>query len=203
MPTPQDWPFVDLQDVLTRARHLRPVGYYAYNGEKFWSNEATVHENDDKQQQVDSIKADRDIMHDIWFGKTPASYGTGTKAKLITQAERPGLIGLSIEYHSYRPNRRHERCYWFDPQRDDAPVERQYVSYVEDGTTVEYEWHSLYLDYAQLPDGRWYPTRWQETMSKHGEDPYTSSTEFHLFLSTDTALEPDWFKDPSELPDNP
>ncbi len=96
---------------------------------------------------------------------------------------------------------RHERYYWFDPQRDDMPVEKQYLGYMKDGSTVEREWHSVYLDYAQLPDGRWYPTRWQEGTSNHGENPYTSLTEFHLTFSTDIALEADWFTDPNALPD--
>jgi hypothetical protein len=200
MPSPGDWPVVDIQDVLSRAKHMRPVGYYTYNGEEFWSNNATVHEGDSKEQQVDSIRADMGIMHDIWFGETPASYGTGTKAKLISREDKPGLIGLCIEYHSYLPTTRHERYYWFDPKRDDMPAEKQYLSYMKDGTSVEREWRSLYLDYAQLPDGRWYPARWQETTTDHGESPYTSTTECHLTLSTDIALEAHWFSDPNELP---
>ena len=202
MATPKDWPSIKLQDVLSRARQIRPVGYYAYNGEDFWSNNATVYEGDNKEQQVASIKADMGIMHDIWFGKTPASYGTGTKAKLITRQGKPGLTGLYIEYHSYRPTTRHERYYWFDHKRDDMPVEKRYLSYMKDGTSVEREWRSVYLDYAQLPDGRWYPTRWQETTTKHGDDPYSSTTECHLTLSTDVALEADWFGDPNELPEH-
>ena len=83
------------------------------------------------------------------------------------------------------------------------PVEKRSLVYMKDGSTVEYDWHSVYLDYAQLPDGRWYPTRWQETTSRFGDSPYTSSSELHLTLSTDIALEADWFSDPNELPEQP
>ena len=202
MAAPQEWPSIDIQHLLSRARHIPPVVYYTYNGQDFWSNNAHVYEGDDKTRQVDSIKTDMGIMQDLWLGKMPSSYGTGTKAKRLTREDKPGLIGLHIEYHSYLPTTRHERYYWFDPKRDDMPVEKQYLSYMKDGISVEREWRSVYLDYAQLPDGRWYPTCWQETTTDHGENPYTSTTEFHLTLATDIALEADWFTDPNELPDS-
>ncbi len=196
--TPENLLSLDLISVLDRIKHAHLWGYFVFDGENFRSNEATVYKDGDIKQQTDSIKADRGLLSNIWHGR---KYGHGTKTKLLNRGEESNQLGLYIEYYSYPPpyKKRNERYYWFDPDRDDMPIEILYRSYLEDDTTVDIELRTVYLDYSQLLDGRWYPARWQTTTTSFDEEHgYKETHEYQLTLSTDIELEEDWFTQPNQ-----
>lgn len=202
--TPENLLSFDIISVLDRIKHAHLWGYYVFDGENFCSNEANPNfpEGVDKAQKrrtYDSIQADMGLLRNIWFGQE--RYGHETKIKLIKREDKLGEIGLHIEYYSYPPpyKSRQEKYYWFDSQRDDMPVERLYRKYLEDGKTVEYEIHTIYLEYSQIPDGRWYPARWSTTTTDFNKDDgYKDTQEYQLTIHTDIELEEDWFVHPNQ-----
>lgn len=198
MKTPENWPSIDIIATLKRVKHACLWGYYVYDGESFWSNEARIHKGADKKRRTDSIKADVGLLRNIWFGQK-YDYGVETKVTQLQRDDGSGEIAIYIEYYTALPRMRNEKYYWFDPGRDDMPTEIISRCYLQDGKTIEREIHTVYLDYSQLPDGRWYPARWQKTTTDFDkEHGYKFSREYQLTLSTDIELEEDWFTHPNQ-----
>jgi hypothetical protein len=90
-----------------------------------------------------------------------------------------------------------ERFIWIDTSRDDMPVEVLRRTFAEDGTQTASEVRSTFLSYAQLPDGRWYPSRWRWTYTNF-QDPESSRVEeYHLQFHPNLAADARWFADPT------
>ena len=90
---------------------------------------------------------------------------------------------------------------WIDPARDDMLVEKITRELEEDGGTVGEEWRTHYLDYDQLPNGQWYPTKWRwsyVTNDKKGNPKYDNTRESHLRIYPDVGVDEDWFTNPAE-----
>ena len=60
--------------------------------------------------------------------------------------------------------------------------------------------HLVYLHFAQLGDGRWYPTHWQQRTSRPptpGVKDDGAYREFHRQILTGPQLSADWFGNPT------
>ena len=84
------------------------------------------------------------------------------------------------------------RVYRYDPARDDMPVSSSRTLFKKDGTMLE-ETKTQYSDYAQLPGGQWYPTRWVDTL----DDKRNITIEHRLQILSKERLDPVWFTDPN------
>jgi hypothetical protein len=201
METPDTWPVLDLDKVLERLKTASPANYHIYDGRNFYSNTTQMPGRGDIEQVVNAVKDRFHLTREIWL--TGRDYGPGTKMELVESNGVSGQIGLRIEYGSHMSPlvmQRREVFYWFDPGRDDMPVKKFSRDHMANGQTGEDGFHTVYLDYAQLPDGRWFPTRWQ--IYTGTEDSRKSIREFQLTLLTDFEIEADWFKPPAERDDD-
>lgn len=200
--TPENLLSLNIISVLDRIKHAHLWSYFVFDGKNFYSNEAyPPPDNFDKAQKkkwCDRIKDDMGLLRNIWFGQK--GYGHETKIKLIKREDKPGEIGLYIEYYSYPPpyKSRHEKLFWFDPNRDDMPIEMLFRGYLEDGKSLDYENRTIYLDYTQLSDGRWCPALWRTTTTDYDkENVYKDTQEYQLTIHIDIELEEDWFVHPN------
>jgi hypothetical protein len=126
-------------------------------------------------------------------------YGTETKAEVIMSPERKGLVALRVETRievsdSPRKQRR-VTTYWMDPMKDDMPVETLRQSYKADGQILAEETRIVYQDPVQAKNGRWYPSKWVQTIKKHGGKELNQMTEVHLKVWSDRQLGKEWFAD--------
>ena len=180
MSTPKNWPKPDLKDVLQHSKGNKPDRYYVTDGEHVWSANAN--------------KGMASLPNEIWFGtKTPLFLIPGTKVKLTEDINRPGLIGICVEKHfprcDYEQQMLIELIISIEPERDDMPVEILVCRYDTDEKILKSKSHTKYLDYAQLPNGKWYPTRWQG-ISNFGKNKQ------YLQIFQDMKLDKSWFNNP-------
>lgn len=199
---PKGWPDPDIDDILEQVRSKRPSEFYVSNGDQIWP--------------LNMPKAS--LPKEIWLGReqlllneframpilSKLAYKIRRKkgkAKLLEDINRPGLVGLYAEGYIPRcdsPRRqRIEQILWIDPERDDMPVETLSRDYSQDEKTVKLKFLTKYLDYTQLSDSRWYPTRWQMTTEVHNR-PDKDCREFHLQLFAEMKLDKSWFTDPDK-----
>jgi hypothetical protein len=157
--------------------------FYRYNGMQFWPDPAEL-----KPGPGD------------WFGAPVMR-----TLELLRRADNPALVGLRVTERytgplAHRPMHdtetdhiplgRYEHIYWMNPGRNLVPVEDESFIYTEQGrklTSYKYE----YLDFAQMADGRWYPTHWR-VPSPEGEGKYW---DFRLTFESGRNLEDRWFND--------
>jgi hypothetical protein len=183
---------MDIKSTLDTVRRARPIEWMIEDGHNLWSELSGV-----PLKAIGHIKNSRRPAARIW--NEQFDHGPGTVIQKIVSDEKPNQVGLHIEFHRSRGitcKKRHEMFYWYDPQKQDMPMERISRSYAENDKTVEFDEHTRYLNYSQLPDGRWYPSRWQTT---HYEKEITRAMtfEYRLTLSTDIEPEDSWFLPPS------
>jgi len=187
---PKGWPRPDAKDVLGATRGVIPSRYYLKRGDKAWTGfyDCTYKT---PTFQTSSIKflswqASITVAGQIW----PDPEATGwqyvdAKVQMLTDKNRPGQQGVLVKDFYYESNEvrpPHETTWWFDSAKNDVPTECIERRFGTDGKTVTSESHKKYLEYAQLPDGRWYPTRWQEasTYTYPGRVPVSGATEYNL-----------------------
>jgi len=199
---PKGWPEPDIDDILEHVRNKRPSKFYVSNGEQVWF--------------LNMPKAS--LSKEIWLGReqlllngcrampilSKLAYKIRrkkAKAKLLDDINHPSLVGLYVKGHFFsccpRELKQIKQFLWIDPERDDMPVETLSCDYGSDAKTIELKLLTKYLDYAQLSDGRWYPTRWQMTYEVHNR-PDKYCLEFHLQLFADMKLDKSWFTDPNK-----
>jgi hypothetical protein len=201
MGTPESWPMVDVNSVLTQLKDKFPCEFFIYDGNDLWSEFPLVPPTATKssiRRFVDSSEARRGAPAKIWFGRLRYNSGPRTKMELLKKENGSNQIGLHIEY-SQPPEwqQRLEQIYWLDPTRDDMPTSRIERDYTRDGKTVETEFESCYLDYSRLPDGRWYSTRWQMiTTYNFGGKSRKLQREYNLYIYPHKKLDSDWFTNP-------
>jgi hypothetical protein len=127
-----------------------------------------------------------------------------TTVELVHRPESPALVGVHVTQLSmqfadgkmtYGSSIGMDQTYWLDPSRNDAPVETDQLQYdqkgVQQGTMV-----TQFLQYAQLPDGRWYPTQWQWVYT-NAKGKAQHPTEFRFFFAPGKTIDESWFHDPT------
>ncbi len=142
----------------------------------------------------------------IWPSRYVTGIRAGTDASLTQDAAHPGLIGIRYK-RTPQPDEGtteiNESTWWLDPVRDDMPVETTWSSSPRAGAAVRTEMRVRYLDYAQLPDGQWYPTRWQEDRSDRDRKTgkMVPSTQYYrLQIWPKLRLGDEWFRPPEPPP---
>jgi hypothetical protein len=195
--------------MLEKIKGKHPSEFFIYDEENLWSQYPVMPKSEsakDKKRTIDHIKTQFGLVDKIWLGNR-RHHGPGTKIELISRDDEPNQIGLRIEFDSYAEpsvKQRHEEYYWFDSERDDMPTERISRDYSPGSQAIENEFHTVYLGYSKLLDGRWYPSKWRVTSVSNFQDgtSHKSTREYHLYINDDMELEKDWFANPPEKPND-
>jgi hypothetical protein len=202
---PPEWESMKVEEWLKRAKEVGPWGFLIHDGQRTWSGMFdrqtnryffTAGEVKGISLQLLSLsKAKESLPGMLWLNKSNLDmYGPTAKAELVSDASHPKKIGIRSSTTIQRAaiSQREEKIYWIDPSRDDLPVETIVCDYQPDGKAVETEYRTCYRDYAKLPNGQWYPTRWESIA--RGKNARTR--EYRLYLDTHFILNRSWFANP-------
>jgi hypothetical protein len=183
LPIPAGWPEPKIDDFLRQVKNLTPQEYYATDGKQAWPV---------------SKGPKRDLAEEIWRGRRNLLIGAPRPViMLIKDPGRPDLLGIYAEGCIWTgigdQFQRVEQVCWLNSDRDDMPVETLLRDYAPDGKTVALKTTIEYMSHAQLPSGKWYPSRWiQTTTVRTGQ----GRREFRLQIFEGMRLEESWFVDP-------
>ncbi len=215
-----NWPKVDVRDVLKLARKTIPLMYYATDGTTAWSGRFD-NGKDAKNRMVEQAyllekhppSHEYFLVHHFWRNRDAFFlYGYGPKADTITDKDHPGLIGLRLREGDYSTNpkdrNRQERICWVDPKRNDVPVQTiiRGERFNGEQTVSLTRFDTRYLEYARLPNGRWYPTYWKYDASREDLSAKTKGgfgREFHLQVVPNMKLDADWYVRSIKVADTP
>ena len=185
MSVPIGWPNPVIEDIIQRARKVLPSEYYITNGERTWPH--------DKMPR-------RDLADEMWPGRERLLLSApGARATLITDIDRPELLGIYTERRILLREdtcQRVEEVFWIATDRDDVPVETLSRDYAADGETVQFEVVTNYFCHARLSNHMWYPSNWR-TMTKSANGG-RDHRESHLQLFDGMILDNSWFVDPKQ-----
>jgi hypothetical protein len=201
--TPAGWPAPDVPPLVGQLKDIAPAEYWLMDGDKGWCGwgkppRAYDHRRMEAKERLVML-ASVGLGGEIWPTRYKISMGgTDSQAEIITDSARPGLLGIHVERSGMSDGRkeRYESTYWIDPGKDDMPVERLWRVHADGNLTTEVS--TKYLEYAQLPDGKWYPKRWQETRSQRlprrpTTQPHKSIQQYNLIVVPNMTLDKDWF----------
>ncbi len=211
VPMPQAWPKPALDPLLEVLFPAKPTEYIVHNGEEGWrglyeadgSGPQIVFSTQDHQGAVmiASWKKEKAVEYDIWPAREADE---GTRTEIIRDEQHAGLIGLRT---SYKPRGllgllnsvvRSPKTVWVDPARNYVRVES------ESSTTsqqMKVNFRSTVTEFAQLPDGRWFPASWNathETFNPQGKPMPTQRDQYVLQIFPGRTLNDVWFTDPAE-----
>jgi hypothetical protein len=146
-------------------------------------------------------KKENSAAHLIW----PVRHaGEGVRTKVVrADEEHPGLIGLRTyrepsDKDNYDSSSvRGPDVVWMDPARNYVIVET-----ISQGTDEgrRYVRRKICEEFAQLPDGRWYPETWRvisEHYDKDGEQIRSNQRRFVLQILVGQTLDDVWFTNPT------
>jgi hypothetical protein len=162
-----------------------------------------------------SMTRNSSSAHQLFEVHLTGQFDVDNHASVITDLQRPGLLGLRDEYRRLTPDSiRAEDVYWIDPAHGDRLVQHIEESFEDPlpgppqsaivSSSGRYKSISDYSDYATLPDGREYAARSTTTdyyPQQNGKfvPAQTRSTLFHFF--PDRTLPP--LKAPATQPVRP
>ncbi|HEX4053169.1 MAG TPA: hypothetical protein VHX86_02790 [Tepidisphaeraceae bacterium] len=188
---PKGWPTPMLSDVVSQLRSVRPLGSDAFDGKTAWHGDMISGFN---IQPTTGNSASLEVKSAMVFwpllAPLPDHFGS-RKVEILRDPARPGLIVVHIDetstfqvpdskaaYHS-------DALYWLDPAHDDLPVETVEHSNARGGDKLNFLRHVVYLDFARVAEGRWYPSHWQD------------GVEHWQQIIQNENLGPEWYGDPN------
>jgi hypothetical protein len=206
------WPLPKVADVIAAARTVQPDSVLASDGAtarfgrkdrgqsyRWWA----VDLKDLNEPQWVGYT----LTGEIWPGRHIMDYKHGNRIKievqLLTSPDRPGQVGVQVDESGLAivimRNSRLQMIWWLDPARNDVPVEKIKRFYGLKGE-LENEEVTKYAEYAQLPNGLWYPTAWETTDSNFsgGDVHVRAKVKGCLQFVPGMALDAEWFSDPQE-----
>jgi hypothetical protein len=214
---PAGWPAPKLADALLAAKRAFHDSIVIYNGNNIWGDVTSY--IPDKQGRTHAVPttqfspktvaalrtSELDLRRQIWphIGQDISFRGQPKPfVEILLDRTRPELVVLRVKGEipgfgasSTRPYYWWDDYYWLDPKRDYLPVESvEYSSDREDAPT-----HIVYLAFARLADGRWYPTHSQARTffpASTGVSDPGYGDEWRQVLQ-DQKLEDQWFTDPA------
>jgi hypothetical protein len=199
IPLPAGWPTPQVSSLIAPLGTAIPNDAYVSDGIHAWRVEFQAINNTAARLTDVGTDYGTGAHAKAWFS-IPGQIWPGSEA-LFTfnpennvrlkrdRASHDGLIGILAE----EDLRSHEL--WIDPSRDDVPIE--YIQTRHDGPGSTMEERRQFDRFAQLPGGRWYPTRWKYTISyKRTAVSDTQATLLHLRIDPQLRLESKWFGDP-------
>jgi hypothetical protein len=205
------WPSPKLEDVLWRAEKMIPIFYYVTDGSKAWSGSMVstpktrekIRESELPQRE-DPLRINYCLSNEVWKGREALHlYDFGPRTDTLQNKAHPRAVGVRLREGDFgpkaRPPARTEKIFWIDPNRDDMPLEttvrEEKFAPGSDTVATTVEVHFRYLDYARLPDGRWYPTHWEQQLSRKSTQGRTFDffLEYHLQIFPNRQLDPIWY----------
>ena len=116
---------------------------------------------------------------------------------MINDAARPGLVGVQTDDRLIPTEPLYRTIVWIDPKRDDMPIERMEIEDPPEKDAPRTYYRTQYLEHAQLPDGRWYPTHWERTSVNNGRVG-SMKLIYRLQLFPGKKADPSWYTDPAK-----
>ena len=169
----KDWPEPRIDEVLPHVGEARPLCFCEKSGgqTRRWFYDTRK----DRYVETDNPKGrlwglPRQVHFDLdaylWPTRERLELRkAGAKIELREADDRPGQIGLLVDVRyseSESPHTaRKTMIHWIDPARGDVPVETLWISHKRKPAGPPTRQYWRYTEHQQLPDGRWYPTKWQ------------------------------------------
>ncbi len=206
---PKGWPRPKLADVDAALHSAPPIALDVFDGKNGWTSGngvAKLGTIDLKPTTRNSATALVNIGL-FWWPSLRVGFGN-VKVEALRDPARANLIVLHIEqgmplkngmrgYHA-------DSLYWLDPAHDDLPVESVIRNNLGGDDNFASVRHFVYLDFARLADGRWYPSHWQYgTIASPTTQPTTRPVhddryrEYWRQILQNEKLPPEWYGDPS------
>ena len=181
-PLPAGWPRPGVDDVIKLLDKGRPCDGEAIGG--FMDDRGT--------------RVIWGLAGEIWDGWLTSQYEkmAMTKGQIIhDERDHKGLVGLKVLVSHRNMEDAQDTTLWVDPSRNDVPVEKIVRRPMYDMRARPYyvEERTKYTDFNQLPNKRWYPTKWTWTRKVDGEE-YTM--QYLLRILPDAKMDDKWFADP-------
>ena len=183
-----------------------PLGVYVFNGDQAWTCQGgptqTITDLIVKPttRNVERRSGWASVGMRLWPGITENHPGfPAWKNAILRDPARPKLIVLECEAswkgvgHSYDLT-------WLDPDHDDLPVESISRSNFGQPDAAESTSHRICLDFARLPDGRWYPAHWQEArIAAPTTRPVRNESygDYYRQVLPGAMLDDEWYGDPA------
>jgi hypothetical protein len=206
---PPNWPTPDVAKLLPDLLKGSPSRFFVMDGDQGragWYDEDTRSYPDARKIEAKErellLAGDIGLAGQIWPSRFRTAIGTeGTLAELIQDPAHAKLIGLR---YKRVPVARYEKStaetettWWIDPARDDMPSEIMTLHREKPGDEPTLETHTHYLEYAQLPGGKWYPTHWRT--DRTDRNPRTgkgvkSAQYYRLQILLELKLGEEWFQ---------
>jgi len=206
---PEGWPTPDVKQLLPVLHTAPPQVYWIMDGDNGWRGGL----NDKTLSMLPvSASVDRELLSlqtlgaQLWTANdvvgAPAhnveaklqegllrlrSKGLTTIMKNGSNSLADGLVGT------------YESTAILDPAKNDLATMRYTNIIRNDSLELYQQTRNHYLSFAQLPNGQWYPTAWNQEISQRdtesGSDN-TTVTTYHLQIIPGLKLEDDWFTNP-------
>jgi len=197
-----------LKMVLDRLKRLTPNSFLVSDGKDTWQGyngtNAGMHSTKIQGQAVQTLpdlKMMFTLPGQLWPVRDLSTVGADTRSQIITDPARPGQIGVKIDrpYFMHAPDdTKLAQVYWFDPARDDLPVERAEIYTSAETKKVVQEVRLATLAFSQTQNGKWYPTQWTQKMAVYSlQRSVEYSSDNHLQIWTGEKLGSEWFADPA------
>ena len=205
---PRGWPTPRLADVMETMTLARPSHLYAYDGATGrWNNQAgpmTV-----RPIPRDAARSRLSLAPTLWPIQDIDLNSTAQKVEALKDGNRPGLIVLRVQAshpHGFRTGTaaggQLDATYWFDPKRDDLLVEIYQRAGDAGDNPLPLEYRRVRMKFAQLANGRWYPTQEQFRSRRPPLERAVNEPDYvnvHRQLLERQTLPEDWYSDPSAL----
>ena len=197
------WPRLSPDEAFALLNDGKPVQGTIVAGKNTWRLLYSEHEGYTTQPYYTPGQAASSRWDTILSDSTPASviwpadnlafhwYSTNAHLEIVRDEDKhKGLVGLKVLTDYDRPM---ETMFWIDPKRNDVPVEKIVRWHLKDMKQFDVEDRTEYLEFSQLPNKRWYPTKWKTTSTREGKD---SASQYLLQLFPGVKLSDKWFADP-------
>ena len=207
---PHDWPRPHWDVIREVIGKVAPSSYVVSDGERLWrgrylhdgrhEGESSVIEDDIRPTAgLNSFVSYRKVLwptrDDMWLAGAYAGRARVTllskdddrDRKLIGVQVKLSVVGAGIQNH----------VWWFDRSRGYAPVEKvaQVDSVSPGGQRTESFQTTRFVKFAQLPDGMWYPARW-ETPNLAQDGQLLSTRICEVTVLRDAKIKQSWFSAP-------
>ena len=203
---PAGWPNPDLAKLLPILQNATPTEYFVATTDHGSSGFFQTRTGNYQTQPLDSNVlpysfAQKRLTTFIWPDRLSNEIGSpSVHSDLLQDKDHPGLVGIHfVRLEKVSEDTDGGNTWWFDPAKDDMPVEKDWSINDSKGnpTTIS---KTHYLQYAQLPNGQWYPTDWREDRSDLNPRTHKMSdgtSHYRLNLLPTLTLDNSWFQPPA------
>jgi hypothetical protein len=125
-------------------------------------------------------------------------YHPRTNGRIVRDdAKRRGQSGLDIHGTYSAADWPTETMLWIDPLRDDLPVEYVFRRMDAGAKQPTREQRVRITEHQQLPDGRWFPQRWEdEKIVDMGQYKSRVRRRYHATIDTKMRVDEKWLAEP-------